>query len=113
MKYQSNTFQEECATQWFSPEPGVRRQVMAYDDHIMLVKVAFEAGVQGALHAHPHSQASVVVSGRFEATVDGEKRMLCAGDGFYAAPDRMHGVACIEAGVIMDTFSPIREDFLK
>ena len=113
MKYTSNTFQKESETAWSSPEPGVRRQIMAYDDHIMLVKVAFEAGVQGKLHAHPHSQASLVVSGVFEATVDGETRMLRAGDGFYAAPDRMHGVACIEAGMIMDTFSPIREDFLK
>ncbi len=113
MKYTSDIFQKEKNLEWSSPEPGVRRQIMAYDDRIMLVKVAFEAGVQGALHAHPHSQASVVVSGRFEATVDGEKRMLCAGDGFYAAPDRMHGVVCIEAGMIMDTFSPIREDFLR
>lgn len=113
MKYSSDIFQIESTTQWEPLEAGIKRQIMAYDDRIMLVKVDFEAGAKGAPHAHPHSQASVVVSGVFEATVDGQSRMLCAGDGFYAAPDRMHGVSCIEAGTIMDTFSPVREDFLK
>ncbi|MDR0954336.1 MAG: cupin domain-containing protein [Rikenellaceae bacterium] len=112
-KYTSDTFQTEATGSWQTIEPGVRRQIMGYDDRLMLVKVAFEAGVRGALHAHPHSQASVVLSGVFEATVDGETRMLRAGEGFYAAPNRMHGVSCLEAGTIMDTFSPAREDFLK
>jgi quercetin dioxygenase-like cupin family protein len=78
----------------------------------MVVRVAFEAGAVGAVHAHPHSQSTYVESGRFEVVIDGETRVLGAGDGFYVAPHLDHGAVCLEAGVLIDTFSPAREDFL-
>ena len=36
-----------------------------------------------------------------------------AGDGYYVAPNLPHGCVCLEAGVLIDTFTPMREDFLK
>ena len=45
--------------------------------------------------------------------IKGEKKILVAGDGFYAEPDVPHGVVCLEAGVLIDAFSPVRADFLK
>ena len=38
---------------------------------------------------------------------------LHAGDGYYVAPSLPHGFVCLEAGVLIDTFTPMREDFLK
>jgi quercetin dioxygenase-like cupin family protein len=55
----------------------------------------------------------VVVSGRFEVTVNGKSRILVPGDGFYVEPNVVHGVVCLEAGILIDGFSPIRLDFLK
>ena len=51
--------------------------------------------------------------GRFEVTIGDEKAVLSAGEGYYVAPDVLHGCVCLEAGVLIDTFSPVREDFLK
>ena len=109
----SNIFQIEDELPWESAGEGIRRQVIGYDGRLMLVKVAFEEGAVGTLHSHPHSQASFVVSGSFELTIDGEKRVLRPGDGFYVAPDAPHECLCIEKGLLIDTFSPARLDFLN
>ena len=79
----------------------------------MKVKVVFEEGAVGTMHEHYHSQATYVVSGKFELTIGEEKRILEAGDGYYVAPDVLHGCVCLEAGILIDTFSPMRADFLK
>jgi quercetin dioxygenase-like cupin family protein len=54
-----------------------------------------------------------VASGCFEVTIGEEKKILRAGDGYYVAPNLPHGCVCLEAGVLIDTFTPVREDFLK
>jgi quercetin dioxygenase-like cupin family protein len=91
---------------------GVSRQIMGYDDKIMLVKVKFEQGSVGAPHRHYHSQTSYVAEGRFEVTIGEQKQILKAGDSFYIPPDVIHGVVCMEQGILVDVFSPVREDFL-
>ncbi|MEP3421647.1 MAG: cupin domain-containing protein [Erythrobacter sp.] len=91
---------------------GISRQILGYGPEIMVVRVWFDKGSVGDVHSHPHSQSTYVESGKFEAFVDGEKRVLSAGDSFYIAPNLDHGAECLEAGVLLDTFSPVREDFL-
>lgn len=113
MKTKSEVFQIEKEMGWESPAPGIKRQIMGYDGQLMMVKVAFEKGAIGTLHEHYHSQATYVVSGKFELTIGDEKRILVAGDGYYVAPDELHGCICLEKGVLIDTFSPMRADFLK
>jgi quercetin dioxygenase-like cupin family protein len=91
---------------------GVRRQILGYNSTLMTVKVSFEKGAVGELHHHPHSQTSYLASGKFEVTIDDHTEILSAGDSFYVAPDLIHGVICLEAGVLIDSFSPMRADFL-
>lgn len=112
MKTVSKRFQIEKEMGWENPGPGIRRQIMGYDGQLMMVKVDFEKGAIGTMHEHYHSQVTYVVSGKFELTIDGEKKILVAGDGYYVAPDELHGCVCLEAGVLIDTFSPVRADFL-
>ena len=81
-------------------------------DRIMLVKVKFEKGAVGSVHEHHHIQVSYVESGAFEMTIGDEMKILKAGDGFYVLPHVFHGSVCIEPGVLIDVFSPHREDFL-
>ena len=86
---------------------------MAYDGLLMMVKVKFDKGAVGSMHEHYHSQATYVVSGKFELTIGDKKEILSAGDGYYVAPDELHGCVCLEAGILIDTFSPVRADFLN
>ncbi len=92
---------------------GIRRQVMVYDDQLMMVKEVFEEGAIGYVHNHPHRQATYVASGIFEVTIDGVKKVLRKGDSFYVTPDLRHGVLCVESGVLIDVFNPIHEDFVS
>ena len=97
---------------WQTMAPGVRRQILGYGPDLMLVRVEFEKGSVGALHRHPHRQATYVVAGRFEVTVGGETRVLEAGDSFFAQGEVEHGVVALEGGTLVDTFTPARADFL-
>ena len=110
---QSEVFQTGKEIPWEDAGAGIQRQVLGYDDKIMLVKVKFETGAVGSLHQHYHSQATYVESGIFELFIGDEKKILSAGDGYYVPPRVIHGCVCMEAGVLIDVFSPLREDFLQ
>lgn len=106
------SFYIDNESSWEDLDDGVSRKISGYDDKIMLVKVKFEVGAIGQLHEHYHSQLTYVDSGVFEASINGIKQILKKGDSFYAKPHHVHGVLCIEAGVLIDVFSPMRADFL-
>jgi len=108
----SNAFLIDADISWQDLGGGVKRKILGYDQSVMLVKVQFQTGAVGSLHQHPHVQSTYVESGVFKATIDGEERILQQGDGFFVAPNLIHGCVCLEAGVLIDTFSPCRIDFL-
>jgi len=108
-----NVFIEESNVEWEVIDDKVKRKVMAYDKNLMVVKVAFEEGGVGTLHQHYHSQVTHIESGVFEVQINEEKKVLREGDAFYIPPNVMHGVICLEKGVLIDAFSPMREDFMK
>ena len=105
-------FIENDALSWQTVGDGVRRKIMTYDKNVMLVKVAFEAGAIGSVHEHYHTQLTHIESGKFEVEISGEKKILSAGDAFHIPPHVLHGVVCIAAGMLVDVFSPMREDFV-
>lgn len=91
---------------------GVVRRVLAYTDALMCVENRFKTGAIGALHSHPHTQITYVVSGRFAFTIDGESREVGPGDTMLKTDGVDHGCTCLEEGVLLDIFNPMREDFL-
>lgn len=106
------SFYFDSENSWEALGEGIFRKICGYDEKIMLVKVRFEVGAIGPLHEHYHSQVTYVESGVFEASINGVTQVLKAGDSFYAKPHHVHGVLCIEAGVLVDVFSPMREDII-
>lgn len=113
IKTDTKVFIENSQVSWEITGPGVKRKIMAWDDRLMMVKVQFDKGGVGPLHKHPHSQITHIESGIFEVEIDGRKKVLTTGDAFYIPPNVMHGAVCLEAGVLIDIFSPMREDFVK
>lgn len=91
---------------------GVTRRVLAYSDSVMCVENTFEQGAVGALHSHPHTQITYIVSGEFEFSIDGETRLVRQGDTLLKENGVVHGCVCKKAGVLLDVFSPMREDFV-
>lgn len=107
-----NYFIEDDSIKWEVLDDLVSRKIMAYDSSLMIVKIKFKKGGIGPLHQHPHVQITHVQSGVFEVSIDGKKQILQAGDAFLVPSNLIHGVQCLEAGILIDTFSPMREDFL-
>jgi quercetin dioxygenase-like cupin family protein len=91
---------------------GVERRVLAYSDDLMCVENTFEKGAVGALHSHPHTQVTYVVSGAFEFEIDGVKKVVRAGDTMLKRDGVEHGCVCLEAGKLLDIFNPYRKDFV-
>ncbi|NGF55599.1 cupin domain-containing protein [Parapedobacter sp. SGR-10] len=108
----SENFQFSERTPWEDLGNGIKRQVYGYDETIMLVKADFETGAVGELHSHFHAQVTYVESGKFKMTIDGVDQIISKGDGYYVPPHAVHGCICLEAGMLIDVFSPLREDFL-
>jgi len=113
MKTRSTNFVIGAEIPWEQVGKGLSRQILGYDGQIMLVRVKFQKGAIGYVHEHYHSQSTYVVSGQFEVMINGEKKILKDGDGFYVEPDAPHGAVCLEDGELIDVFSPVRADFLK
>lgn len=97
---------------WTDLGQGNRRRVALHTPELMLVEFAFEKGGVGALHSHPHVQASYVAEGRFEVTIGDRTQTLTAGDSFIVPSGLVHGVVALEAGRLVDSFAPYRADFL-
>ena len=91
---------------------GVSRKVLAYNEQMMIVEVHFEKGGIGAVHTHPHLQVTYVQSGRFRFTIGDETVEVSAGDSLQFPSNAAHGTICLEAGVLLDIFNPMRKDFL-
>ena len=94
------------------PDPGVTRQVLAENADLMVVSFRFEAGAEGRLHSHPHVQSTYVKAGRFRFHVAGTEQEIGPGDSLVVPSGATHGCLCLEAGELIDTFTPRRDDFL-
>ena len=105
-------FQHDADIAWQATDPGIKRKIMGYGPDLMVVRVAFEKGAVGKPHQHPHRQASYVESGVFDVTIDGQTQRLVTGDTFFVPADLVHGVTAIEAGQLIDSFTPMRREFV-
>jgi len=95
-----------------SPADGVTRKVLAYCDDAMCATHHFEKGAVGALHSHPHTQITYVAEGVFEFDIDGEVKTVEKGDTMLKQDGVKHGCKCIEKGILVDFFTPKRDDFI-
>lgn len=115
MKYVSEKFKVLSEVPVVNVRPGLDRQIMCYNDEIMQVRVNFGeemVGQRPPLHSHPHTQSSVILSGKFEVRIGEDVKVLGPGDAYIVAPNVPHEAYCLEPGTLIDGFSPVREDFL-
>lgn len=113
MELQSKVFFKDKENGWETMWEGIERKIIGYDEKLMLVKVRFTKGTTAPAHHHVHSQVAYIAEGRFEVEIGDKTDILAAGDGFYIPSGVVHSVKALEDGLILDSFSPAREDFLE
>ena len=91
------------------------RRILSHDGKLMLVHMTFhKKNDDPGMHSHPHEQIVYVEKGKIEFIVEGESFVLGQGDSIYVEPNVEHGAKALEEeSVVLDIFSPQREDFLK
>jgi len=96
-------------------DANTKRKVLAHNGTMMAVEVHFDQPTQTYVpHNHVHEQITYVLKGKLEFYIDGEPRTVEAGDSIYFASDIPHGCIVLEEGsIVLDVFTPMREDFLK
>jgi len=91
---------------------GIERQ-MIWGEQLMVCRLRLAPYVVTAVHTHPHEQITIVEKGRVRFEVDGRDRIATAGDVLHFPSRVRHGATMLEEEVVLiDIFSPIREDFL-
>ncbi len=98
---------------WQKIDENLERAIIGHDNSLMQTIVRFKKGGIGYLHQHIHSQVAFIVKGSFEVQIEKEKKVLHSGDTFFIPSNKMHGVVCLEEGILVESFSPMREDFFK
>ncbi len=92
--------------------PGIERQ-MIWGERLTVCRLRFAPRVVTAAHSHPHEQITLVERGRVLFVVEGESRTATAGDVLVFPPHCEHGATMLDEEVVLvDIFSPVREDFL-
>ena len=94
-------------------EDGIERQLVVGDD-LMLCRLRFAPNTVTAAHDHPHEQITMVECGRVLFTIGREERIAQAGDVLHFPSGCWHGATMLDEEVVLiDIFTPVREDFLK
>lgn len=91
---------------------GIKRQ-MVVGENVMMCRFTFDPFVVTDEHTHPHEQMTLVVKGKVKFIIEGEVKIVSPGDVLHFPPHNRHGATMLnEEVVLIDIFSPIREDFL-
>src|SRR5512137_1031933 len=92
---------------------GAQRRVLSYGGNMMVVQFTFDASATSWLHSHPHEQVGYVVSGEIDFNMEGRAPVrLRAGGSYYVPPDVKHNITTYAPSVLVDVFTPLRQDFI-
>jgi quercetin dioxygenase-like cupin family protein len=92
---------------------GVERR-MVVGNGLMICRLRFDPRVVTAIHRHPHEQMTMVEQGQARFYIEGEERIVGPGDVLHFPSNVLHGATMLDEEVVLvDIFTPIREDFLQ
>jgi quercetin dioxygenase-like cupin family protein len=95
------------------PEAGLKRRVLAYNEKLFLAEHEMMEGWTGTAHSHPHDQIVYVVRGHLKVTCQGKTFDVRTGDTFVVRGGVEHGASALEESLVIDVFTPCREDYLR
>jgi len=94
------------------PQDGIARQ-MVVGDRLMICRLTIAPHTVTAVHTHPHEQMTLVERGRVKFFIEGQEHIAVAGDVLHFPSNIRHGATMLEEEVVLvDIFTPLREDFL-
>ncbi len=93
--------------------PGCRLRT-PYGEKLMFSYLEMDQGAVVPLHDHPHEQGGMLLEGKLELTIGDETRVVEPGAMFLIPSGVPHKAVAVEGpAVVLDVFSPIREDYVE
>jgi quercetin dioxygenase-like cupin family protein len=105
-------FNRKSSSGYKLARPGVNYRSLAVGERTHLLEFRLIKGTSIPEHEHPHEQTGYLVSGRMTFVIAGEAFDTGPGDGWNIPGGIGHGVEVIEDCVVIEVFSPVREDYL-
>jgi unsaturated pyranuronate lyase len=103
---------ERADGRWVTMFPGIRRRTLAAGEQMMQMLVTLDIGSHLPEHQHPHEQITHILHGRLRFSVAGISQELAAGQSLCIPSGTLHAADTLEDTLVIDTFSPPREDLL-
>lgn len=91
---------------------GVKRKTLVYGEKTLLAEFRLAGGKTLPLHSHPQEQTGYLVSGKITMNIEGEQHLFLPGNSWSIPGDVEHGAEILEDSVVVEVFSPVREDYL-
>jgi quercetin dioxygenase-like cupin family protein len=98
---------------WITMFAGVRRRTLVAGERMMQIAVILDRGAHVPEHRHPHEQIAHVLRGRLRLTLAGVAHEIDPGESLYIPGHAPHSAEALEETLVVDTFSPPREDLLE
>lgn len=90
-----------------------KREILTAEGSLMVVKVEIAKGFDGdPEHKHVHEQVTYIEKGVVEFEIEGASKTLKQGDVIYVPSNARHKLKALEDCIVLDTFTPLREDLL-
>ena len=90
---------------------GVHFEVLATGDKSMITKMNYRKGDKVPIHSHPNEQSGFVISGKHKITIGNLTETLQNGDSYVIPESEDHAWEALESGVVIDVFTPPRNDY--
>jgi len=91
---------------------GVHLTTLVYGEKTLMGEFRISKGAVIPPHAHPHEQTGVMISGRLRFNVEGNITEAEPGDSWCFPGNVEHSAEALEDSVVVEVFSPVREDYL-
>lgn len=105
-------FQKHSESGYIPAIPGIERKTLVYGEKTLMTKFLLKKGSRIPPHSHPYEQTGYLVQGRMSLSFGQEKYDTMPGDGWCIAGGVEHSTEIIEDSVVIEVFSPVREDYL-
>ena len=91
---------------------GIDLTTLVHGQKTLMGQFKLSKGAKIPSHAHPHEQTGFMVSGKLRFTVDGEVVDVATGDSWCLPGGVEHSAEALEDAVVIEVFSPVRDDYL-
>jgi len=98
---------------WTPMKNGIFRQSLAHGDKTHMVKFRLQSGAEIAVHKHVQENTGYLLQGSMIMIIEGEECPLEAGDSWSIRGGVPHGARVLEECLVLEVFSPLREDYLQ